>query len=71
MAAIVRNLQNDKLYEYLGEDTYRNIATGTIGKVDPDMAQRIFQINVAASKFISENPLIAEMITALNLKTTK
>lgn len=68
MAAIVRNIQNNDLYEYLGENKFKNIRTGKEGVVDDETARKVFRINVEASQMLSEFPQIAEMITRLNLK---
>ena len=34
--AIVRNIQNNNLYRYLGDNKYRNIMTGVEGEIDED-----------------------------------
>lgn len=66
--AIVRNIQNNDLYLYLGEDKYRNIRTQKEGVVLPEMAQTIFKINIEATHFYYENPLFEDLIHGLNLK---
>lgn len=68
MSAIVRNIQNSDLYEYLGNDKYINLRTKKEGTVDEETARRIFKINVEAMVIIEEYPYIKEMIHTLNLK---
>lgn len=68
MAAIVRNIQNNDLYEFLGGNRFRNLRTGREGDVDDELARKIFRINVEASRMLSDYPHIAEMISTLNLK---
>lgn len=66
--AIVRNVQNSDLYEYLGENKYKNLRTGKEGVVDEETAARVFKINLEATQLIGENPIIADLIKSLNLK---
>jgi hypothetical protein len=68
MAAIVRNVQNDDLYEFLGEKKFKNIRTGKEGIVEDEMAQKIFKINLEATQLISEYPVVSELIHSLHLK---
>jgi len=69
--AIVRNIQNNDLYRYLGNDEYLNIRTGNKGNIEPEAAKKILRINVEATELFNDNPLIEEMIKALNLKIEK
>lgn len=66
--AVVRNIENNDLYQYLGENKYRNLRTNVEGIVPENLAQRIFRINLVATQFLHEYPLFAELINKLNLK---
>ena len=66
--AIVRNIQNNDLYRYLGGNKFRNVRTGAEGAVDDEAAQKIFRINLEATEFLNEYPIVEEMIKTLNLK---
>lgn len=66
--AVVRNIQNNDLYRYLGENKFRNIRTGKEGIVDEETAQKIFKINVEATGILNEYPNIEMLISKLNLK---
>lgn len=66
--AIVRNIQNNDLYRYLGENKFRNLRTGKEGTVTDEMAKEIFKINLDATAIINENPIVETMIKQLNLK---
>jgi len=66
--AIVRNVQNDILYRYLGDNKYRNLSTGIDGIIKEDLAKKIFKINVEATEILNEYPLVEKLISSLNLK---
>jgi hypothetical protein len=66
--AIVRNIQNDDLYRYHGNNEFTNLRTGKRGVIDNDLAKKVFKINLEATELIEENPIIEEMIKRLNLK---
>ena len=68
---IVRNIQNNDLYRYLGNDEYMNLRTGGTGKIEPDMAQKTLKVNLEATELCNEYPLIEELIFALKLKFDK
>lgn len=65
--AIVRNIQNNQLYMYLGENRYKNMISGIEGEIDPQVAQKIFKINLNATMICSEFPLVQELIKRLQL----
>lgn len=69
--SIVRNIQNNDLYRYLGNDEYKNLRTGNVGRIEPDMANRLLKINLDATALINENPIIEDLIKTLNLKFEK
>jgi hypothetical protein len=69
--AIVRNIQNNFLYRYLGGNKYRNIATGVEGEISEEVAQRIFKINLELTELCQEFPNIEKMIYQLKLKIDK
>lgn len=66
--AIVRNIQNNDLYLYLGEDKYKNLRTGKEGVVNPEMAKDVFKINLEATYFYHEVPEFELLINKLDLK---
>lgn len=66
--AIVRNIQNNDLYRYLGENKFRNIRTGHEGIIADEMARKVFKINVEMTFICEGNPIIEEMINKLGLK---
>ena len=66
--AIVRNKKTNFLYKYIGDNIFENIATGIIGKVSDEAAQKTFVINLDATELINEHPVIEKLIRTLNLK---
>lgn len=69
--AIVRNIQNNQLYRYLGENKYRNIMTGVEGEITEEVAKRIFKINLPMTELCEEFPNIEILINVLKLKMDK
>lgn len=68
---VVRNIQNNDLYVYLGDNKYRNMRTGKEGVVDEETAQKLFKINVEATAIWLEYPILEDLISSLNLKFDK
>lgn len=68
MAAIVRNIQNNDLYEFLGENKFKNLRTGKEGVVSDEQAKEIFKINLESTELISDYPILKDFIKDLNLK---
>ena len=68
---IVRNIQTDVLYKYYGNDEYENLITKVRGKIAPDLAKKIFVINLEGTQLINDNPNIEYLINTLQLKYTK
>lgn len=66
--AIVRNIENNDLYRYLGGNKFRNIRTGNEGAVTDEQAQKIFKINIEATEILNEYPEVENLIKTLNLK---
>lgn len=66
--AVVRNIQNNDVYFYLGENKFKNLRTQKEGVVTDEQAKDIFKINLEATELISEYPLISEFINKCNLK---
>lgn len=66
--AIVRNIQNNDLYQYLGNNKFKNLRTLNEGEIDEETAQKIFRINMDATILISQYPMIPEFINKLKLK---
>lgn len=65
---IVRNIQNNDLYEYLGGNDFLNLRTRTKGTVDDETARKIFRVNLDATLIISKYPNVKNMINILGLK---
>ncbi len=66
--AIVRNIENNDLYRYLGENKFRNIRTGKEGVIDDEQARRVFKINMEATEICNEFPNVEILIQKLNLR---
>ena len=65
--AVVRNIQNNQLYKYLGGTTYVNVMTGKSGEVPDELAKKIFKINLAATDILNKYPNIELLIKDLEL----
>ena len=65
--AVVRNVQNNQLYKYVGGTTYINVITGRSGEVPDDVAKRIFKINLGATGILNKYPNVEELINRLEL----
>ncbi len=68
MTAIVRHKTTNTLYRHIENDRYRNLSTGVEGEVPPEIAKKIFTINIDATALLNEQPNIEKLIKALNLK---
>ncbi len=66
--AVVRNIQNNVLYRYLGGNRFRNLCTGEEGVVDEEKAREVFKINLEATQILENYPNIEKMIFDLKLK---
>jgi len=69
--AILRNIQNNHLYRYLGGNRYRNIMTGVEGEIGEDVAQKIFKINLELTEVCENFPNVEKLIHSLKLKIDK
>lgn len=69
--AIVRNIKNNDLYRYLGDNIFRNIRTSKEGFIADELARDILKINVEATQIIEEYPEVEKLISTLNLKFEK
>lgn len=69
MKPVCRNIQNNDLYFYEGENVFVNIRTGKSGVVGDDVAAKVFKMNIEATTMINEFPVIEIMIKKLNLKS--
>lgn len=69
--AILRNIQNNHLYRYLGGNRYRNIMTGVEGEIGEDVAQKIFKINLELTEVCENFPNVEKLIHTLKLKMDK
>lgn len=70
MKPIVRNIQNNDLYEWDGEK-FTNLRTGKSGQVDDKKAREIFKFNIEASTIFHEYPIVKELLQKLNMKVEK
>ncbi len=68
MKTIVRNIQNNDLYEYVGDNKFRNIRTGNEGELSDEVAQKVFKINLEATQLFGEYPILTELVQRLGLK---
>ena len=68
---IVRNVQNNDLYKYLGGTKWVNLRTGNEGEVPEEKVPQIFLLNVEATYFWNEWEGFGDMIRRLNLKIDK
>lgn len=66
--AIVRNVQNNDLYEAHGNNKYTNLRTGASGEISEEIAKKVFAINLAATALIHKYPLIKIFIQKCQLK---
>ena len=69
--AIVRNIENNDLYRYLGENKFRNVRTGKEGVVEDEQARKVFKINLEATEICNQYPEVENLIKTLNLKYKK
>jgi len=65
---VVRNIQNNFFYLYLGGNKFMNLITEQEGEVDPEKAKDLFVLNCEATIVLNEFPLAKELIRALGLK---
>jgi len=68
---IVRNIQNNDLYRYLGNNEYKNLRTGKTGVVDEETARKVFKINIEMTTIANYHPIVEDLINKLNLKIQK
>ena len=67
--AIVRNIQNNDLYRFLGGNKFRNLRTGSEGEISDELARETLKINVEATQILNEYPEVEAMVKALGLKS--
>jgi hypothetical protein len=68
MYPIVRNIQNDDLYKFLGGNKFVNLRTGKSGEVADEKAKEIFKMNIEATEIINQHPAVESLINRLKLK---
>jgi len=66
--AIVRHIQNNDLYRYLGENKFRNLRTGNEGIIPDEIAKETLRINTDATIILNEYPEVEKMIKQLKLR---
>lgn len=64
---IVRHKKTNVLYEYLGDNRYRNTITLKEGTVDEKIAKDVFNINLDATVLLNQYPEIKNLIQTLKL----
>jgi hypothetical protein len=64
---VVRNVQTNDFYTYLGDNKFQNIRTKAEGEVPADKASTLFRINIDATKMFNEFPLVNDLVNKLNL----
>lgn len=69
--AIVIHKKSRAPYLYLGENKFRNVASGKEGEVSDELAREVFTIHPALTELITEFPLIEKLIKVLELKIEK
>lgn len=67
--AVVRNIQNNQYYMYLGNNKYRNMITGVEGVIEPEKAASVFRISLEMTQLCHEFPMVKKLIKELNLKS--
>lgn len=65
---ILRNVQNDQFYKHVEGDTYLNLITGVEGNVDPEIARKVFRINVEMTALCHQFPNIELLVKSIKLK---
>lgn len=68
MYPIVRNIQNDIFYKYVGNDEWINLHTKKKGLVAPEKAKLVFRFNIEATLLCQAYPELENMIHILKLK---
>jgi len=66
--AICRNIQNDAIYRYIGDNKFINVVTRVEGVVDDETARKVFRINAEATIMINDYPIIEDLIKRVGLK---
>ena len=65
---VVRHKKTNDVYQYLGQNRFRNMRTWVEGEVSDEVAQRSFSINMDATELIYEHPILEDLIKVLQLK---
>lgn len=65
---VVRHKKTNDVYQYLGQNVFRNVRTGGEGSVSDEVAQRSFNINLDATELFNEHPILHDLVRILNLK---
>lgn len=66
---VVRNINNQDIYFYNGNNNFTNIRTGVSGTVTDNAAAKTFKLNLEISILLNEFPLVADFIKRMDLKT--
>lgn len=65
---VCRNLRNHYPYQYLGDNKWKNMATGVSGLIDPEKARERFKINLEVTQLVNEYPEVERLINVLGLR---
>lgn len=68
---ILRNIQNNQVYQHIDGNKYLNLVTGVEGEVAPEIAQKVFKINLEMTDLCYRFPNIQELVKSLKLKFDK
>jgi hypothetical protein len=68
---VVRHKTTNDLYQYFGQNRFKNLRTGVEGEVSDEVAQRCFAINLDATEILHYHPIVEDLIRTLNLKFDK
>lgn len=67
MAICVRK-NTGNLYEYLGDNIFRNLVTGEQGEISTEKAQQIFLIQPEMTILCNDYPMVKELVMRLSLR---
>ena len=71
MHPIVINTQTKDLYQYEGDNKYRNLRTGKTGEISEELAKKYLVVSLQATEIINSYPLVGELISRLGMGVDK
>lgn len=69
MGVIVTNKHNGIAYEYMGNDTYKNLQTEQQGQIPKDKAKEVFFIDPILNHIADKNRVVKDLLTFLSTKS--